>query len=114
MDAAHLLQAYVISHNDGVRTGDYAAMLALFAPDAEMRFVDIPVGPFAGRDAIAAAFRERPPDDQLEMLSVIADGARATAVYGWKAATGVRAGTLILTAAGGLIRRLTISVKAAK
>ena len=36
---------------------------SLFAPDGVLRFEGVPVGPFVGRAAIAAAYDERPPDD---------------------------------------------------
>jgi steroid delta-isomerase len=50
-----LLDRHVERFNEGVRTGDFSAMVAALAHDTEMRFEGIPVGPFQGRDAIAAA-----------------------------------------------------------
>jgi hypothetical protein len=48
-----LLDEHVARFNADVRTGDWSAMLELFADDAELEFFGIPVGPFAGREAIA-------------------------------------------------------------
>ncbi len=65
---------YIARFNEGVRTGDWSRMLDLLADDCELEFVGIPVGPFRGREAIAAAYREQPPDDEIVLL----DGGLAT------------------------------------
>ena len=44
----------------GVRSGDFAFMLAELTDDAELVFEGIPVGPFRGREAIRAAYRSQP------------------------------------------------------
>ena len=44
-------------------------MLDGFTEDAEL-LEGIPVGPFRGREAIAAAYRAQPPDDEIELLDV--------------------------------------------
>jgi hypothetical protein len=93
-------------------SGDFSAMLSLLAPDAELRFVGVDVGPFVGGEAIAQAFRDRPPTDKLQLIGVLGQGSKATAIYGWSAKRDVRAGTLVLTTADGRISRLTISVQA--
>jgi steroid Delta-isomerase len=77
-----LLSEYVERFNIGVRTGDWSRMLDLVAPDAELEFVGIPVGPFAGREAIDEAYRTRPPDDELVLLERLGDLAAA---YAWAA-----------------------------
>src|SRR5437868_4220627 len=59
---------YVARFNEGVRTGDWSRLLELVTDDCELEFVGIPVGPFHGRDAIAAAYREQPPDDEIVLL----------------------------------------------
>jgi hypothetical protein len=45
-------------------------MLELLAPDAELEFTGIPVGPFAGREAIGEAYRVQPPDDETDEVHV--------------------------------------------
>ena len=54
--ARSLLEVHIEPFNQGVRTGDFEPMLAAFAPDAEMVFEGVPVGPFLGRAAIADAY----------------------------------------------------------
>jgi steroid Delta-isomerase len=96
-----MLRDHVERFNRGVRTGDWAPMLAQFADDAELVFEGVPVGPFRGKEAIAAAYRERPPDDEIELL---ADGG-----YAWKRDAGRRAGELCLETADGKIVRLVVT-----
>jgi steroid Delta-isomerase len=104
-----MLEEHVKLFNDAVRSGDYAPMLAAFAPDAEMAFEGVPVGPFSGRDAIAEAYASRPPDDQVVLLGEIRrDGDVEEADYAW-ASEGTRAGRMILTTRGGEITRLVVT-----
>jgi len=101
-----LLAAHVASFNHGVRTGDWQPMLARFTADAELEFVGVPVGPFNGRDAIAEAYRSRPPDDELVVLEDRGDG---TARYAWAQTPSTPAGELRLTVDGGRITRLVVT-----
>jgi steroid Delta-isomerase len=84
-------------------------MLELFAEDAELAFEGAPVGPFTGRDAIAAAYRDRPPDDTLAVLDVREDGDRIVAGYAWSAEPRVRAGEMRLIRDGDRIRKLVVT-----
>jgi hypothetical protein len=59
-----LLAEHVDRFNAAVGSGDFGPMLELFTDDAALEFVGVPVGPFEGREAIAAAYREQPPDDE--------------------------------------------------
>jgi hypothetical protein len=63
-----LLRQHVESFNAGVRSGNWSSMLERFADPAEMEFRGIPVGPFVGKEAIATAYRDQPPDDELRVL----------------------------------------------
>lgn len=105
-----LLEEHVAGFNAGVRSGDFGPMLGAFADDAELVFEGVPVGPFAGRDAIAAAYRQRPPGDEIDVLDVEegADGVVA-ARYAWRREPGKPAGTMILTPRQGRIGRLVVS-----
>jgi ketosteroid isomerase-like protein len=78
-----LLAEHVERFNTGVRSGDFAAMVELFADDATLEFEGVPVGPFHGREAIAAAYREQPPDDEIEVLEASEDGDEVVARYAW-------------------------------
>ena len=59
---------HVAAFNRAVTTGDWDTFAERFAVDATMRFTGIPVGPFEGRTAIAAAYRENPPDETMTLL----------------------------------------------
>jgi steroid delta-isomerase len=96
-----LLEREVEAFNEGVRTGDWTALTALFTDDAELEFVGIPVGPFRGRAAIAEAYRTQPPDDEIVLL----DGGPR---YAWSREPERPAGELHLEERDGAIVRLRI------
>jgi drug/metabolite transporter (DMT)-like permease len=104
-----LLDSHVERFNAGVRTGDWAPMVGGFADDAEMEFRGVSVGPFIGRDAIAAAYREQPPDDELRVLEQRQADGRVEARYAWLAEPDVAAGELFLTPQDGVIRKLVVT-----
>jgi steroid Delta-isomerase len=104
-----LLDEHVKRFNAAVRSGDFTPMLENFADDAEMVFEGVPVGPFIGRDAIAQAYREQPPDDELDVLDVRRDSDKIVAGYAWGRDPEVRAGELRLTVEDGLISRLVVT-----
>ncbi|MDQ4082190.1 MAG: nuclear transport factor 2 family protein [Actinomycetota bacterium] len=106
---AELLRRHVELFNVGVRSGDFGPMLEQFADDAELVFEGVPVGPFRGADAITVAYREQPPDDELEVLGASRDGGDIVARYAWRRQPGVRAGEMRLTPAGDRIRRLVVA-----
>ena len=62
---------HVDAFNRAVLSGDWDEFAGRFAEDAVMSFVQVPVGPFEGRTAIAAAYRENPP---AETMTLIDDG----------------------------------------
>lgn len=104
-----MLSEHVERFNEAVRSGDYEAMLAAFAPDAEMRFEGVPVGPFVGRDGIAAAYARQPPDDEVLLIGEPrVEGETEESDYAWKS-EGTRAGRMILTAGDGQITRLVVT-----
>lgn len=109
MTANELIQTYFHDHNAGVKSGDFSAVVALFADEGEVRFVGIDYGPLNGRESIAGGFRDNPPTDTLVLLQVSADGNTAVAVYAWNSEPDVRAGTMVVTERGGKILELTIS-----
>jgi SnoaL-like domain len=99
---------HVERFNEGVRTGDFSAMVEALAQGAEMRFEGIPVGPFQGRDAIAAAYRAQPPDDELVVLDQREDDGELVATYAWAAEPELPAGELRLAVQHGAISRVII------
>jgi hypothetical protein len=109
MSAAALLDEHVRRFNNGVLTGDFGEMLELFTGDGVLAFDGVPVGPFEGRAAIAEAYRDQPPDDEIEVLDVDERPDGVVAGYAWRANPGKRAGELRLTVRGGLIERLVVT-----
>ncbi|WP_433338573.1 nuclear transport factor 2 family protein [Spirillospora sp. CA-294931] len=104
-----LVDRHVDAFNHGVGTGDFAPMVALFAPDAVLVFDGVPAGPFEGRDAIAAAYREQPPDDTIRLLGVRAENDTFVAEYAWDRSPSALAGELTYHLQGPAITRLTIA-----
>jgi RimJ/RimL family protein N-acetyltransferase len=107
--AHDLLEDHVRRFNDGVRTGDWAPMLARFTDDAELVFEGVPAGTFRGLDTIAEVYRDRPPDDTIAVLDERVDGDEVVAGYAWGREPDVRAGELRLTRDGEHIRRLVVT-----
>ena len=101
-----VLNDHVACFNEGLRTGDWSAMLADFTDDAELEFVGVPVGPFVGRAAIAEAYRTQPPDDELVIVEDRGDG---TARYAWATTPQQPAGDLRLTVVGDRIMRVVVT-----
>ena len=94
---------HVAAFNRAVTTGDWETFAERFAVDATMRFTGIPVGPFEGRTAIAAAYRENPP---TETMTLIGDGDEV-ARFRW---SGGGTGTMELRwAPDGTVQALTVS-----
>jgi steroid Delta-isomerase len=108
-DPAAVLHAHVRRFNDAVRSRDFSEMVAGFAPEAEMAFEGVPVGPFVGREAIAAAYENQPPDDEVHLLGLPrVRGEAVESDYAWTG-DGRLAGRMILTANEGLITRLVVT-----
>jgi RimJ/RimL family protein N-acetyltransferase len=103
------LHDYLGDFNECVRTGDWSPLGAWFADDAELVFEGVPVGPFAGRDAIMAAYRGQPPDDQLVTFRVDEHERDVLALYGWLAAPSEVAGRIVLTPDGERIGTLRVT-----
>ena len=104
-----LLDEHVRRFNEGVRSGDFGPMAAGFTEDAEMHFEGVPVGPFVGREAIAAAYRDQPPDDEIEILGSDESDGIVLARYAWLRQNGRQAGEMRLTPHKGLIRKLVVT-----
>ncbi|HEY8107342.1 MAG TPA: hypothetical protein VIC70_01450 [Gaiellaceae bacterium] len=100
-----LLDDYVEHLNAGVRSGDWEPMLELLAPDAELEFTGIPVGPFAGREAIGEAYRVQPPDDEIVLLDQLGD---LSAVCAWDRDSARPAGEMHLEERDGAIVRIRV------
>ena len=105
-----LLDEHVRRFNDGIRSGDFGPMVSGFTEDAELRFEGVPAGPFEGREAIAAAYREQPPDDEVRVLEAEErDDGVVVARYAWAKEPGVAAGEMRVTRAGDSIAGLVVT-----
>jgi steroid Delta-isomerase len=98
---------HVAAFNDTVQSGDWADFSARFTPDATMRFVGIPAGPFAGREAIAAAYASQPPSDTLTVVRGVSSGDVDELWFTWDSSGA--AGTMTLRWSGDLIDELTVT-----
>jgi steroid delta-isomerase len=83
-------------------------MLDNFTDDSSLTFEGIPVGPFHGKAAIAAAYATQPPDDDITVLAVRENGDILTATYAWHRDPGVPAGEMVITARNGAIASLLV------
>jgi RimJ/RimL family protein N-acetyltransferase len=107
--AVDFLYEYVGRHNQGVRTGDWEPLEECFAENAVLEFEGVAAGPFAGRDEIVAAYRERSPDDEVRVTSAEEVPGGVEARYSWAAEPDRRAGRLLLTLRDSLIERLGVT-----
>ena len=104
-----LIDEHVARFNAGAHSGDYGPMLEQFTEDAELAFEGVPVGPFVGRAAIADAYRDRPPDDELDLLEVAGVPGGVVAGYAWRAQPFRRAGEMRFGLRDGRIARLLVT-----
>jgi steroid Delta-isomerase len=92
-----------------VRTGDWEPLPDWFAEDAELAFEGVPVGPFNGRDEIAAAYKTQPPDDEVVIFAADESGEEIVARYGWLKEPSKQAGRMLVTPRNGKIQKLVVT-----
>jgi cysteine desulfurase / selenocysteine lyase len=108
---APLFAAHIARFNAGVRSGDFGDMVGHFTEDATATFVSLPFGPFEGREAIAQAYRDHPPDDTIDVLSTTEpDDRTIVARFAWHR-TG-ETGTIELGHRGEDLTALTVTFDA--
>ena len=107
--AVDFLYEYIARHNAGVRDGEWGPLGECFADGAVLEFEGVAVGPFAGGEAIVAAYEQRPPDDEVRVLDAEEQGHTVVARYAWAAEPEVQTGRLSLTREGDKIARLVIT-----
>ena len=94
--------------NEAVSSGRWEPFVDRFAEDAELEFVGVPAGPFIGRQAIAQAYRENPPDDAIAIDGVPRrEGDTIVVSYRWNRTK--EKGTMRMTWKGGLITKLVVT-----
>jgi len=106
---SELLREHLERFNAGVESEEWAEMMEQFEDEAELEFRGVPAGPFVGKDAIAAAYLEQPPDDQVRVLEEREREGVVEARYAWLAEPHVAAGEMFLTPQGGRIRKLVVT-----
>ena len=97
---------HVAAFNDSVRSGDWEAFAGRFAPDATMRFVGVPAGPFTGREAIATGYASQPPSDTLTVTRAVSSGNVDELWFTWDNGS---AGRMTLRWSGDLVAELTVT-----
>jgi RimJ/RimL family protein N-acetyltransferase len=110
--AIGLLHDYVLVHNECVRTGDWQPLAEWFTAGAQLAFEGVPVGPFDGREAIAAAYDAQPPDDEVVIFGTEESGDEVIARYGWLREPGKLAGRMRVTPRDGKIEKLVVTFEA--
>jgi len=108
-DAIALLHDYVMVHNECVGSGDWEPLSDWFIEDAELAFEGVPVGPFKGREAIAAAYDAQPPDDEVVIFGTEENGEEIVARYGWLKEPGKQAGRMLVIPRDGKIQKLIVT-----
>ncbi|WP_262284044.1 nuclear transport factor 2 family protein [Micromonospora sp. MA102] len=98
-------RAHVARFNTAVTSGDWAPFLDALHPHAIMTFVGRAVGPQRGRDAIAIAYAEQPPDDTIRVNGIRSDGDRDVITFAWSRGG---TGTLTLGYSGGRVAELIV------
>ena len=100
------LRTHIDLFNAAVRGGDWTDFVATFADDAVMMFVNVPAGPYVGREAIVEAYRTQPPDDTMTISSIRADAPdTASAQFRWDAGG---TGTMTVRWFEGQVAELTV------
>ena len=97
---------HVAAFNRSVRSGDWADFADRFTPEATMRFVGVPAGPFTGREAIAAGYSSQPPTDTLTVTRSVSSGDTDELSFTWDNGG---TGTMVLRWNGDLIAELTVT-----
>lgn len=99
---------HIREFNGAVLSHDWSAFVGRFTDDAVVEFVGVPAGPYIGRDAIAAAYEQNPPDDTIELAGEPASESGELVVpYRW--VTSGETGRMRFTERGEKIGRLVIS-----
>jgi steroid Delta-isomerase len=79
---------HATAFNSAVQSGNWRSFADRFTPDATMRFIGVPAGPFVGRAAIAQTYAEQPPKDTITIRHVDSTAVVDTASFAWSAGGG--------------------------
>jgi steroid Delta-isomerase len=98
---------HVAAFNATVRSGEWAEFAGRFTADATMRFVGVPVGPFTGREEIAAGCASQPPSDTLTVVRAVSSTDVDELWFAWDSSGAT--GTMTLRWNGDLIDELSVA-----
>jgi hypothetical protein len=102
---------HVAAFNDAVVRRDFDGFVARFGDDAIVRFENVPGAgtlEFDGLVAIAEAYREQPPDDQIDIAGRPGEeGATIVIPFAWHRDGGT--GLMGIEREGELITRMTVA-----
>ncbi|MEU4396315.1 hypothetical protein [Kribbella sp. NPDC023855] len=108
MTEQQILDRHIAAVNAVAAGGDAEQLAGGLTADCTMTFVGIPVGPFEGREAVVAAYRANPPDDQVVVLDSSFGEGRIEATYAWSAEPDRPAGRVLLELDGDLVKAWTV------
>jgi steroid Delta-isomerase len=100
------VQRHLEQFNAAVHSGNFGPFVETFTPDAVMRFVGVPAGPYRGRDQIAEAYAQRPPTDTMSLRAVETDGDTDVVRFVWRAGG---TGRMTVRWRGPLVAELTVA-----
>lgn len=101
------LRQHIDLFNAAVRGGEWTDFVSTFADDAVMMFVDVPSGPYVGREAIVEAYRQQPPDDTMTVTEIREEAPdAASAVFRWDRGG---TGTMTIRWFEGQVAELTVA-----
>jgi steroid Delta-isomerase len=106
IDGPTRVTQHIAAFNAAVKSGDWQLFANRFAPEATMRFIGVPAGPFAGRVAIAGAYATQPPTDTLTPRRVDSTDTVDTVEFAWSAGG---TGVMRLSWEGNLISELIVT-----
>jgi hypothetical protein len=104
-----LLDRHLEAFNHGVRTGDFARMLAMYETDAVFELAAPVSATHEGLAAIRGAYRDNPPNDTMRLGEPAVNGRSIEADYWWDAEPDRRAGRLYVEFRGDRVVRKRVT-----
>lgn len=108
--AVDCLYEYVARLNQGVRTGEWAALGECLAEGARLELDGVPGESYTGREAILSAYGGRPPDGEIRILSAEESDGGADAWYAWAASPDRNAGRLRVVVRDSAIEHVIVAL----
>ena len=103
------LDRLIAIFNESVSARDFSRFVDEFCDDAVLEFDGIPDPAVEGKAAIAARYRDDPPDDQIRVTRWKAERERITAEFRWRDIPEATGGCVIIDRRGEKIAHLTLA-----